>query len=147
MRAISRPSSRLNSSSEHAQGENITSGLRLKNVRCTVLTREEAVDAFRARLARGTDMNFWEGLLKQIAKCSLLTNGKREKERERGRWNGMASSGILYASQIFGPHRPLPTRLGNLHRRREKNEFWRKRRPRMKYCRLEPNGMFVRNRD
>lgn len=28
-------------------------------------------------------MNFWKGLLKQIAKCSLLTDGKRERERER----------------------------------------------------------------
>lgn len=98
-----------------------------------MLTREEAVDASRARarVARGTDMTFWKGLLKQIAKCSLLTDGEKKKktsplspkEEER---DGESSSGILYA---------FVSQLGNLHRRREKKEFWRKRRPRMKYRR------------
>lgn len=116
---------RLNSSEEHAQGENITSGLRLKNVRCTVLTREEAVDASRARVARGTDMNFWKGLLKQIAKCSLLTDGKREeilsprereKERKRERTGRQVPEYCTPSFHRYSDHRPLLTfsRLGNL---------------------------------
>lgn len=145
---------RLNSS-EHAQGENITSGLRLKNVRCTVLTREEAVDASRARVARGMDMNFWKGLLKQIAKCSLLTDGKREeilspREREKEGENGTTSSGILYAfvSQIFGPSSPADVlAAGKPSLVTREKQILAGTSAANEILPLESNGMFVRNRD
>lgn len=88
---------------QHAQGENITSGLRLKNVRYTVLTREEAVDASSARMARGTDMNFWKGLLKQIAKCSLLTDGKRKRQGD-----GKVPEYCAPSFRRYSDHRPRP---------------------------------------
>lgn len=106
----------------------------------------EAADVPRTRErsgAGGADMNFWKGLLKQIAKCSVCwrTGGETRRGGFAARGNGTVSLDCATARLRFAdtwavvvPRRRSLSQSReepeNLRRRWEKNEFWRECRPR-----------------